>query len=343
MCREFWLCVAVVLTLTACAGDRTECPPCPPAERAGEKPNDRADVKAAAARAFALMKAGDSAGVHALFNAGMKKAVPQDKVAGVLEAIAAASGPLRDHEPIEVTGERGTFRLRAERGEWHLEVAVDQAGAISRMLVKPPAAPAAAEVPRSQLPLGLPFRGTWLVFWGGDTRERNYHVDTPSQRRAADLVVVDDDEKSFRGDGKANRDYFAYGQPVLAVADGKVVLVVDGIPDNTPGEMNPLLATGNLVVIEHGGGVHSGYAHLVPGSAKVKVGAAVKRGQLLGACGNSGNSSEPHLHFQLTDGPSLDQSLGIEPIFAGVEVTRDGARTRLADYTWRQGDRVHAP
>ncbi len=295
----------------------------------------------AAARAFELMKAGDSAGVHALFNAGAKEKVPREKIAVVLEGIAAAHGPLRDLEPLEVSGDRGTFRLRAERGEWHLEVAVDQEGAISRLLVKPSGDP--VKVPRSQLPLGLPFRGTWLVFWGGDTRELNYHVDFPTQRRAADLVVVGDDEKSFRGDGKANRDYFAYGRPVLAVADGVVVLVFDGIPDNRPGEMSPSVPTGNVIVIDHGGGVHSGYAHLVPGSAKVQVGAAVKRGQVLGACGNSGNSSEPHLHFQLTDGPSLDKSLGIEPVFAGVEVTRDGARTRQAEYTWRQGDRVHAP
>ena len=342
MWRKFSFCVAVVLTVPACPGDRTECPPCPPSGRVPEKATGKADVEAAAARAFALMKAGDSAGVHALFNAGMKKAVPHDKVASLLGGIVAAHGALRDLEPIEVTGDRGTFRLRAERGEWHLEVAVDQEGAISRMLIKPPGDPAAV-VPRSQLPIGLPFRGTWTVVWGGDTRELNYHVDTPTQRRAADLLVVDDDEKSFRGDGKANRDYFAYGQPVLAVADGVVVLVVDGIPDNTPGEMSPLLPTGNLVVIDHGGGVHSGYAHLVPGSAKVKVGAAVKRGQELGACGNSGNSSEPHLHFQLTDGPSFDKSLGIEPVFAGVDITRDGARTRQAEYTWRKGDRVHAP
>jgi murein DD-endopeptidase MepM/ murein hydrolase activator NlpD len=156
-------------------------------------------------------------------------------------------------------------------------------------------------------------------------------------------VVVDDAGVSHRGDGRANRDYLAYRQEVLGVADGRVVTVVDGVPENTPGEMNPLFAPGNLVIIDHGGGVHSAYAHLVPASIRVRVGAAVKRGQVLGACGNSGNSSEPHPHFQLQDGPRFERSWGIEPVFAGVEVTRDGARTRQAEYTWRKGDRVHAP
>ena len=343
MPREFLLCVAIALTLPACASDRADCPPCPPPERAGHKANGKADVKSVAQSAFAHIAAGNSIALHGLFNADMKKAVSAEMLKESLQQLTAAYGAPRDLEPLEVAGDRGRFRVRTERGEWHLEVVIDDQGAIGGMLARPPEARGDAPVARSRLSLGLPFRGTWFVFWGGDTRELNYHVDTPTQRRATDLVMVDDKGASHRGDGKANRDYLAYRQPVLAAADGTVVVLVDGVPDNTPGEMNPMMATGNLVVIDHGGGVHSAYAHLVPGSAKVKVGAAVKRGQELGACGNSGNSSEPHLHFQLTDGPSFDKSLGIEPVFSGVDITRDGARTRQAEYTWRKGDRVHAP
>jgi murein DD-endopeptidase MepM/ murein hydrolase activator NlpD len=89
--------------------------------------------------------------------------------------------------------------------------------------------------------------------------------------------------------------------------------------------------------------LYSMSGHLVPGSVRVKAGARVRRGQVLGACGNSGNSSEPHLHFQLQDGPTMRKSFGIEPVFQSVEVTRDGKRARVTDYTWRKGDRVHAP
>lgn len=296
-------------------------------------------------RALGLMKAGDTAGLHALFNADMKSAVPQDKLAPMLAGMVEQRGALTGLEPIEVAGNRGTFRLRTERGEWRLVMALDDAGAIAGMRVMEPEEGEGKPPPvaKSSLALGLPFRGTWFVFWGGDTSELNYHVDNPSQRRATDLMMVDDQGTSHRGDGKANGDYFAYGKEVLAVADGRAVTVVDGVPDNQPGEMNPLMAPGNLIIVDHGGGVHSVYAHLIPGSARVKAGAAVKRGQVLGACGNSGNSSEPHLHFQLQDGPRFEKSWGIEPVFAGVEVTRDGARTRHASYSWRKGDRVHAP
>jgi murein DD-endopeptidase MepM/ murein hydrolase activator NlpD len=301
------------------------------------------DVSAVAERAFGLLKAGDAAGLRQLFDSSMKAAVSAEQTAAIVAQLAKED--LRAIEPIEVDKTKGTFRLRAAQGVWNLEVAIDEAGAISGMLVKPASSGEGSGPPvaKSTIPLGLPFHGTWLVFWGGDTRELNHHLDSPSQRRAADLVVVDDKGVTHGGDGHDNRDYLAYGKEVVAVADGVVVTAVDGVPDNQPGEMNTMFVPGNLVVVEHSGGVWSAYAHLIPGSLAVKVGAKVRRGQLLGRCGNSGNSSEPHLHFQIEDGPRFEKSWGIEPVFAGVEVTRDGTRARAEAYTWRKGDRVHAP
>ncbi len=330
-----WFFLSVLAMSLACARDRA---PCPCREPAAAAP----DVAAVASRAFARMQAGDSAGLHQLFDDPMKAAVPADKTAALLADIGRQGGALVALEPLEIRERTGHFRLRAAHGEWNLEVTVDDAGAIAGMLVKPVEGGAAPPVARSQVPLGLPFHGTWLVVWGGDSRALNHHVDSPSQRRAADLVVVGEQGATHRGDGRANRDYLAYGKEVLAVADGVVVTAVDGVPDNQPGEMNTMFVPGNLIVVEHAGGLWSAYAHLVPGSLQVKVGAKVRRGQVLGRCGNSGNSSEPHLHFQLEDGPRFEKSWGIEPIFAGVEVTRDGARARQEAYTWRKGDQVHA-
>jgi murein DD-endopeptidase MepM/ murein hydrolase activator NlpD len=328
-----WLLLTLPWFSLACAGDHAPCPPCKPEAVTTE-------VSAVAERAFALLEAGDAAGLRQLFNSSMKAAVSADQTAAVVASVARQD--LRAIEPIDVGAKKGNFRLRAAQGDWNLEVAIDDAGAIAGMLVKP-AEGSGPPVARSEVPLGLPFRGTWSVVWGGDTRELNHHVDSPSQRRAADLVQVDDSGATHRGDGRANRDYLAYGKEVLAVADGVVVTAVDGVPDNQPGEMNTMFVPGNLVIIEHAGGVWSAYAHLVPGSLAVKVGAKVRRGQLLGRCGNSGNSSEPHLHFQVEDGPRFEKSWGIEPVFAAVEVTRDGVRERPETYTWRKGDQVHAP
>ncbi|NVL73460.1 M23 family metallopeptidase, partial [Escherichia coli] len=108
------------------------------------------------------------------------------------------------------------------------------------------------------------------------------HVTQESQRRAADLVVVGADKKTHRGDGKKNEDYLVFGQEVLAVADGTVVTAIDGVPENAPGVMNPHFATGNLVILQHADNVYSAYAHLQPGKLRVRTGAKVKKGAVLG-------------------------------------------------------------
>jgi murein DD-endopeptidase MepM/ murein hydrolase activator NlpD len=94
---------------------------------------------------------------------------------------------------------------------------------------------------------------------------------------------------------------------------------------------------------DHTGGVHSVYAHLKKRSVRVREGDKVKRGQVIGLCGNSGNSSQPHLHFQLQDGPRQEKSWGIDAVFQNVTVLRDGKAETVATYTFLKGDRLRAP
>lgn len=167
---------------------------------------------------------------------------------------------------------------------------------------------------RTKTPLRLPFRGAWTVFWGGRTLADNYHAMARDQRFAYDFVVRREGT-THAGDGTANAQYFCYGQPILAPGAGRVVEAVDGIDDNRPGEMNRRQPLGNHVVIDHGNGELSFLAHLQPGSVAVRAGATVKAGDALGRCGNSGNSSEPHLHYHLQDTPRFADGAGLPAQF----------------------------
>lgn len=143
----------------------------------------------------------------------------------------------------------------------------------------------------------LPFEDDWLVYWGGKDALLNYHYEYEHVRYAYDFIKVKNGY-SFEGDPLKNESYYAFDQPVIAPAAGVVVQVIDGIYDNIPGEMNERQPEGNMVVIEHDNGERTMLAHFKQDSIVVKEGDAVVAGQLLGTCGNSGNSSEPHIHYQ---------------------------------------------
>ena len=126
-----------------------------------------------------------------------------------------------------------------------------------------------------------------------------------AQRFAIDWEQIDDAGRLFVGDAKALDSYHIYGQPVLAVRDGTVALAVDGLPDQVPGALPAGLpieeADGNSVILDVGDGTFVLYAHLKPGSVRVKTGEEVRAGEVIGLVGNTGNSQAPHLHLHIMD------------------------------------------
>src|SRR6516162_4599003 len=116
-------------------------------------------------------------------------------------------------------------------------------------------------------------------------------------------------DKIYDVDGKTVEQHYAFEQDVLAVADGTMVSIHDGIPDETPFLLMLPKAKedygGNHVIIEIAPNVFALYEHLHPGSLTVKVGDAVKAGLALGKIGNTGPSEGPHLHFGLSDEPDV--------------------------------------
>jgi murein DD-endopeptidase MepM/ murein hydrolase activator NlpD len=157
-----------------------------------------------------------------------------------------------------------------------------------------------------------------------------------SRRYAFDWKKYDAQGKSWSGDQRDVHAYYAYGQKVVAVADGTVVAAIDGYPDNIPRTPAGFEAAvpvtlesiaGNRVVIDLGGGQYAYYAHLQPGSVRVKAGQRVRRGLPLARVGSSGDAREPHLHFQVNDRPDVLASEGLPQLF-------DRYRTRNGDGAW---------
>lgn len=174
------------------------------------------------------------------------------------------------------------------------------------------------------LPFRLPFRGQWWVSQGWD----GAHTHQGLWRHGLDFEVRDREGGAFAREGKALSDYHSYGLPVLASGLGTVVSVVDGVPDNPPGEVNSLDNWGNAVVIAHGAGLHSVYAHLQPNSIRVRAGELVAAGAEIARSGNSGRSPVPHLHFQVQRRPELGSpTVGVD---FGDVVTHQGDELRLS-------------
>jgi hypothetical protein len=145
-----------------------------------------------------------------------------------------------------------------------------------------------------------------------------------AQRFAIDWMMLDDADRMAEGDPHQNRSFPQYGRDVLAVADGTVVRAVDGLPDGQPGAFPTgttiTNADGNSIVLDLGGGRFALFAHLQPGSLRVREGDRVTRGQVLGSLGNSGNSDLPHLHFHIMDGPSPLASSGLPYVIERFEL-----------------------
>jgi hypothetical protein len=148
----------------------------------------------------------------------------------------------------------------------------------------------------------------------------------PSEQFAIDWIKVDDQGKAFRTDGKKPEDWLCYGVEVLAVGPGIVVEAMRDLPDEPPGvapnNLKVAEIAGNHVILDLGGGRYAMYAHFAPHSLVVHVGDHVRAGDKLGLLGNSGNTTGPHLHFQISDRPSTLDVTSLPFVFENMTLWR---------------------
>ncbi len=201
---------------------------------------------------------------------------------------------------------------------------------------------------KSAVKYSFPVKGRCFIGTGQSLHQGHRWV--VPEEFALDIARVGDGGLTYRGDASKRTNYFAYGAEVLAAADGTVVAVQDGIAETdsslrregesdaayfqrTLAMQNELMskgalaAAGNYVVIQHAPKEFSFYAHLAPGSVTVSKGRQVRRGETIARLGHSGNSTEPHLHFHVVDGPDPLRSAGLPVHFDNVELPlADGPR-----------------
>jgi len=171
----------------------------------------------------------------------------------------------------------------------------------------------------------LPFTGKWTVYNGGVDKELSHSWGLVSQRYAYDFLVLGDDGSYFSGDSNRAEDYLCYGRDIISPADGVVVQIVNKHQDSrVKGGQKAYCDTpdirGNYIVIKHHNNEYSLIAHIKLNSFMVKIGDTVKQGETIAKCGNSGNSSEPHIHFQLQTGKSFYLSAGLPIAFSDIKV-----------------------
>ncbi|WP_409366743.1 M23 family metallopeptidase [Lysinibacillus sp. 38-6] len=196
-----------------------------------------------------------------------------------------------------------------------INIIIDAHNIIHRLLLKPFVVFPESDKKYTQNTYMMPIKEEWYVFWGGGNEFVNYHYAYETQRYAYDLVMMNNGT-TYKDSAMVNDNYYAFNSEVTAPADGRVIKVVHHLKDNIPGEINELEPAGNLIIIEHKNNEYSMVAHLKNNSSRVHEGDRVRQGDVIALCGNSGNSSEPHIHFQVMDSPDYMNCKSIRIRFA---------------------------
>lgn len=258
--------------------------------------------------------------IFSSFSAEMQNALPLAKTKEFLSGLKSQAGKITRREFTQYENTYASYKTNFERALLAINISVDNDSKINGLFVKPFKESNLPKISRNTTKLILPFKNEWTVIWGGDTKELNYHVESEAQKNAFDIVITDDKGSSYKTDGKKNEDYYAFGKDLISPCDGEVVLVVDGIKDNVPGTLNPVYVPGNTVIIKTQNNEYLFFAHFKQHSIVVKQGQKIKQGQLLGLCGNSGNSSEPHLHFHIQNVEDMNAATGVKCFFDKIQV-----------------------
>ena len=317
LCAATWLFPALMFAQTAASA--TKSAPSTAAS-SGSYPVMGTAAKNRARQLFGYFESGQSAQLYAAFSEPMKKSGGGSVQTTVSKKIGSEWG-----REVKMLGENFAPDILApntiysrfsqfakSKDPISTIFAIDQQGQVALLRFQPAPQPSGNRFIdyTDTTKLRLPFDGDWFVYAGGRDIYQNSNAYHDAERFSIVFTFLKDG-RPYSGDGSKNEDYYCYGQPVLAPADGTVVLVNNTFADNVPGRVEEIMPTGNRVLISHGNQEYSLFMHLKQNSIKVKTGQKVKAGQAVAECGNSGNSPAPHFEYRLqnSSGRPLPQTV----------------------------------
>ena len=269
---------------------------------------------------------GNYEAIYNMFNYTMKKAMPLARTEAFFSNMNAFIGKITKVEFNELSDIYHIYKMTFASELRDVSIYLDKNDKIGGLKVTYHKPKDLKVLGRNTTKMILPFNEEWFVFWGGTEKNQNYHVANENQKYAYDFMMVKNGV-SFSGDAKKNESYYAFGKEIIAPCDAKVVKVITGVEDNVPGELNQKQFTGNTIVLETSNKEYILFAHLKHQSIVVREGQFIRQGSLLGQCGNSGNTTEPHLHLSLQNTMDMNIATGgklyFEKILVNGELKRD--------------------
>jgi hypothetical protein len=264
--------------------------------------------------------------IYNMFNYNMKKALPLQETKAFFAELNNSLGNISKIEFKKLSDLSHIYKMTFASEVRDMSIYLDRYNKIGGLQVTYHKPKDLKEIERNTTKMMLPFNDEWYVFWGGTNENQNYHVAYENQRFAYDILIVKD-SVTFSGDPKNNESYFAFGKEIIAPCDAKVVKVITGVEDNIPGELNSKQLTGNTIILETNEKEYILFAHLKHQSIVVREGQFIRQGSLLAQCGNSGNTTEPHLHLSLQNTMDMNIATGgkiyFERILVNGELKRD--------------------
>lgn len=268
-----------------------------------------------------LYNAQDYQGVYELYDENMKKALtPEENRQYLAGNLNRLMGNIKEWEFVGFNKGAHVYRTLFDRAMSDIMISLSlKNNKISGFYMSPPKPFGVPILERNSTKMIIPFEEEVFVYWGGTTLEQNIHVGEISQQYAYDLLMVKNGS-SYEGDPNNNENYFVFGKEIIAPCDARVVLVVKGIKDNIPGVENPDQLAGNYIVLQTENEEYLLLAHLMEDSILVEEGQDVLQGEVLALCGNSGNSTEPHLHLSLQNTIEEEDGVGGKLFFDQIMV-----------------------